>query len=199
MEKKIVVAFDFDGTITTKDTLLEFIRFSKGAMAFFLGFLLHTPYLILFKLGLYQNWKIKQRLFGYFFKGMDYKDFVKVGQDFEPILEKMIRPKALKAIRSYSEKGIPVYIISASVSEWISPWAIKEGVNHIIGTKVEISSNGKLTGNFLSRNCYGEEKVRRLLELEPNRNSYILYAYGDSKGDKELIEFADKGWYNKFK
>lgn len=57
MEKKIVVAFDFDGTITTKDTLLEFIRFSKGAMAFFLGFLLHTPYLILFKLDLYQNWK----------------------------------------------------------------------------------------------------------------------------------------------
>ena len=56
-----------------------------------------------------------------------------------------------------------------------------------------------MTGNFLSRNCYGEEKVRRLLELEPNRNSYILYAYGDSKGDKELIEFADKGWYNKFK
>ena len=87
MEKKIVVAFDFDGTITTKDTLLEFIRFSKGAMAFFLGFLLHTPYLILFKLGLYQNWKIKQRLFGYFFKGMDYKEFVKVGQDFEHLLE----------------------------------------------------------------------------------------------------------------
>lgn len=35
--------------------------------------------------------------------------------------------------------------------------------------------------------------MRRLLEIEPNRKEYILVAYGDSQGDKELLEFADRG------
>ena len=59
------------------------------------------------------------------------------------------------------------------------------------------NKNRKLTGNFSSKNCYGQEKVNRLLEKEPDRTNYILYAYGDSAGDKEIIEFADYGYYIK--
>lgn len=58
-----IYAFDFDGTLTTKDTLIEFIRFSKGRVRLFLGFLLFSPLLILMKLHLYPNWKAKQRVF----------------------------------------------------------------------------------------------------------------------------------------
>ena len=65
-----IYAFDFDGTLTTKDTLIEFIRFSKGIVRLFLGFLLFSPLLILMKLHLYPNWKAKQRVFSWFFKGM---------------------------------------------------------------------------------------------------------------------------------
>jgi phosphoserine phosphatase len=50
----------------------------------------------------------------------------------------------------------------------------------------------------LSKNCFGQEKINRLLEEFPDRRSYKLIAYGDSSGDKELIDFADKGFYNKF-
>lgn len=71
------------------------------------------------------------------------------------------------------------------------PFCIRLGVPNVIGTKVEVDSFGKLTGRFLTPNCYGQEKVCRLLEIEPNREEYILVAYGDSKGDKEMFEFAD--------
>ncbi|MDR2690839.1 MAG: hypothetical protein LBB73_00825, partial [Dysgonamonadaceae bacterium] len=54
---------------------------------------------------------------------------------------------------------------------------------------------GLLTGYFSTKNCYGREKVIRLLEKEPDRNTYTLFVYGDSRGDKELMIFADKSWY----
>ena len=60
---------DYAG-LTTKDTLLEFIRFAKGTFAFGLGFMRYTHLLVLMKLGLYPNWKTKQKVFAHFFGGM---------------------------------------------------------------------------------------------------------------------------------
>ena len=74
MTKK-VYAFDFDGTLTTKDTLLAFIRYAKGTGKTILGALLFSPILILMRLHLYPNWKAKQQVFSYFFKGMEIGDF----------------------------------------------------------------------------------------------------------------------------
>lgn len=72
---KQIVAFDFDGTITNRDTLLEFIKFAKGKTAFYLGFLLHLPWLLAMKCHLYPNWKTKQMIFSYFFKGVNLDEF----------------------------------------------------------------------------------------------------------------------------
>ncbi len=54
-------------------------------------------------------------------------------------------------------------------------------------------AHGRLTGRFSSRNCYGQEKVNRLLRVEPHRETYRLIAYGDSRGDREMLAFADEG------
>ena len=58
---------------------------------------------------------------------------------------------------------------------------------------------GVLTGRFLTKNCYGEEKVTRLLQLFPERTQYWLTAYGDSRGDFELLDFANESYYRPFK
>ena len=70
-----VYAFDFDGTITTKDTFIEFIRFAKGDISTFAGFMLYAPILAMMKLKLYPNWKAKQQLFAHFFKGTNTEVF----------------------------------------------------------------------------------------------------------------------------
>jgi HAD superfamily hydrolase (TIGR01490 family) len=199
MEKRIIAAFDFDGTITTKDTLLEFIKFVKGNQAFYVGFIRYAPFIIAYKLKLYPNWKAKQKIFNHFFGGLKYHDFCLEGEKFSVRLDSMIRPKALEAINEHLKNKNTIYIISASITEWISPFCKKIGITNTLGTEIEVDDQGILTGKFLSSNCYGPEKVNRLLEKEPDRDSYTLYAYGDSKGDKNLIEFADMGWYNKFK
>ena len=194
-----IVAFDFDGTITKKDTLLEFIKFTKGKAAFFKGFLLYSPWLIAYKLKLYPNWKAKQKVFTHFFTGMDKSDFDTLCENF--YLKKgkeLVRSDAYKCISEYIEKGSIIVIISASIENWVLPFAKALGIFHILCTEIKTDSNGKLTGNFQTANCYGQEKVNRLLSLFPCRESYELIAYGDSHGDKKLLAFADKGYYKKF-
>ncbi len=60
---KRLYAFDFDGTLTTADTLLVFIRYACGTWRFVWGFLVHSPLLVLMKLKLYPNYRAKQRIF----------------------------------------------------------------------------------------------------------------------------------------
>ena len=199
MTKEIIAVFDFDGTITKKDTLLEFIKFSKGKKSFYLGFFLFSPLLVAMKLKLYPNWKAKQKIFSYFYKGVKIEQFNDWGNRFSAKINKIVRPKALETIQIHKEKGNKIVIISASIENWILQWAEKVNVNMVLATKIEINKKGLLTGQFLTKNCYGQEKVNRLLKVFPYRNDYKLVVYGDSRGDKELIDFADEGFYNKFK
>jgi HAD superfamily hydrolase (TIGR01490 family) len=194
-----IAVFDFDGTIIRKDTLLEFIKFSKGKRQFYFGFLLFSPLLVAMKLKLYPNWKAKQKLFSYFYKGVSIKQFNEWGYGFSAEIDKIVRPKATETIKSHKEKGDKIIIISASIENWIKPWAEKSGVEIVLATKIETDKNGLLTGKFLTKNCYGQEKVNLLLEMFPDRKNYKFIANGDSRGDKELINFADEGFYNKFK
>ncbi len=192
-------AFDFDGTITTKDTFIAFIRFVKGDLRTFLGLLLYAPILIMMKLKLYPNWKAKQQLFTYFFKGMNIKEFKLKCNEFARHNKTLIRPLALIEIQKALKEGEKVIIITASIDMWVRPFFSELDKDiRIIGTKIE-EKEGKVTGHLITRNCYGAEKVNRLKEIMPNRNSYELISYGDSRGDKELLEYADKGYFKPFR
>ncbi len=186
-----VYAFDFDGTLTTSDTLLAFIRYAKGMPTFVCGFLRYAHLLILMKLKLYPNWKAKQQIFSYFFKGMDQETFDSLCQQFAAENRQLLRPNGIKQIEQAKADDADVLIVSASIDNWVQPFF--QHVN-VLGTQIEVK-NGNLTGRFLTKNCYGQEKVNRILALYPDRNTYYLIAYGDSRGDKELLAFADEAHF----
>ena len=192
MEKssnRTIAVFDFDGTITTKDTLLLFIRFARGTKKFLLGMLLYSPLIIMMMLKLYPNWKCKEKVFSYFFRGMPYEEFKRLGEDFgKKFCNIIIRPSMKKRLLWHLKQGHKVYVISASIEEWVKPFFRTLDNVTVLATKVKPDLCG-----FASNNCYGQEKVNRLLEMEPKRNTYTLYAYGDSQGDKEMLAFADNG------
>jgi HAD superfamily hydrolase (TIGR01490 family) len=195
---KQIVAFDFDGTLTTKDTLIEFIRYACGTRAFLFGFLRYAHLLVLMKLGLYPNWKAKQKVFAYFFEGMKIEEFDGLCQRFAKDNQHLLRPKGIEAIQQALDKGAEVLIVSASIDNWVRPFFNTEETLCGVGTQIEIK-DGLLTGRFLTKNCYGQEKVNRILALYPNRSEYHLTAYGDSRGDKELLAFADESDYKPFR
>lgn len=192
MQKRSIAAFDFDGTLTCKDTFLEFIAFVFGRKKLYLSLALFSPILLLMKLGLYPNWKAKQLIYSWLFKGMDYDYFCNLGESFSEEIKKMKNEEGMNLLQRQKQAEADIYIITASVEEWVKPFCQLLNVKGVIGTKVEVDNNGFLTGRFLTQNCYGQEKVNRLIIVEPERNSYSLFACGDSKGDRELLKFADK-------
>ena len=185
---KQLFAFDFDGTLTTRDTLIAFIRYACGTPRFLLGFLLHAPLLVLMKLRLYSNGKAKQRLFAWFFRGMPIETFDALCQSFALSHRHLLRPETVRLLQQALSEGSEVLVVSASIDNWVQPFFPTVTV---LGTQIEVI-DGRLTGRFLTPNCYGQEKVRRILALHPVRSSYRLTAYGDSRGDRELLAFADE-------
>lgn len=202
MKKKLWL-FDFDGTVTTADTLLAFIRYVCGTMHFLAGFALFSPLLVLMKLHLYPNYRAKQRLFAWFFKGMAEADFDARCRAFAADSKHLLRPEAVRFMRRCMNNGGQLCIVSASIDNWVRPFFrdIAGGTQHpliVIGTQIEIK-DGVLTGRFLTENCYGAEKVRRVEALFPDRNDYYITAFGDSRGDKELLDYADERHYRPFR
>lgn len=197
MEKQTIAAFDFDGTITKKDTLIEFIRFSHGNARFLAGFAVLLPVLLLFKTKLIANYKAKQIVFAWFYKGWTIERFNYQCHQFIAKIDGMLNPDAIRTIDLYKKLGVKMIIVTASIENWVQPWAKSRGIETVLGTIIELE-NGVITGRFLSQNCYGQEKVNRILQLHPERTTYILEAYGDSRGDKELLAFADSGYFRKF-
>lgn len=186
-----IAFFDFDGTITTKDTLFQFIRFSKGNFKFYMGLLLLLPVLLAFKAGFLPNWRAKEILFTWFFKGISEAEINKLGNGFaSQIIPTLIRPEAEEALAFHKDKGSRIVVVTASFSIWVRPWCDSKQIE-LIATECEIQQ-GKLTGLIQEKNCNGKEKVIRIRERFDLEQFDRIYAYGDSKADLEMLNLADE-------
>ncbi len=194
-----LVLFDFDGTLTRKDTFVEFIKFCKGRYYFMFGVLCLSPVLVAYKLKLIPNWRAKEILFGFFFKGISQLEFQSKGKEFaSKVLPSLIRASTEKCIAQYKSLGHRMVIVTASAEEWIWPWAEQMGINQIISTKWEVSSTYTLTGRIEGSNCYGLEKRIRV-ENEINLSKFeSIIVYGDTSGDKEMLELGTTKFYKHF-
>lgn len=193
-----IAFFDFDGTVTKKDTLLEFIRFSKGNARFSLGFLLNSPWLIAYKLKLISNQRAKERILTFFFGKCPRDRFNDYCARFSSTaLPRLIRPKALEEITRLQAAGTEVVIVSASPEDWIRSWATSRETA-LLATKLQ-QSGDRLTGRIEGINCHGEEKVCRI-RAAYNLDEYSkIYAYGDSKGDRPMLALAHIRFYRPFR
>jgi HAD superfamily hydrolase (TIGR01490 family) len=195
---QIIAFFDFDGTITTKDTLLEFIKFSKGHLRFYIGFAVNSPWLIAFKLKLIPNQTAKERILSWFFRDADCTAFQKTCDQFaSDILPGLLRPKAMEEIRLLRQKNATIVIVSASPENWIRPWTGSVSVK-LIATRLA-TKDETLTGRILGRNCHGVEKVRRIKEEYQLQDYTSICAYGDSSGDRPMLQLAHSSFYKPFR
>lgn len=196
-QKLTLALFDFDGTITKNDSMIKFIRFAAGDFKFLVGFTVLLPVLISYKLKLMSNHKAKEIVLCYFFKGWSEAKFVKMASEYSlNHIKKILRPEAVKKINWHRQNGHKVVVISASLECWLRPWCEANDLE-LIATKFEIK-NGRISGKYLGKNCYGIEKANRIKELYDLSKYNKIYAYGDSKGDKEMLALADERFYKPF-
>lgn len=191
---KEIAFFDFDGTITTNDSLLKFIRFSKGNINFIMGLLILSPMLVLYLLKIIPNHKAKQYVLAWYFKGMPREQFLALAQAYSlGQIKKILRPEAMQRIAWHQKQGHQVVIVSASIDCWLKPWCDQHQLE-LIATQFDTREK-LINGLFLSPNCYGPEKVNRI-KATYNLDTYKkIYAYGDSKGDREMLALADEAFY----
>jgi HAD superfamily hydrolase (TIGR01490 family) len=193
-----LVLFDFDGTITTKDTLAEFMIFYHGKLRYVAGLALLSPFIAAYIFKLMPNWKSKQYFLAHFLKNQSLEIFEKRCREFsEKHLPALIRPGALEAIRQYKKNGATIAVVSASAENWVKPWCDQNGIL-CLSTKLEVKDN-KITGKILGKNCHGPEKVCRIKDKFDLSQFSEVIAYGDTSGDKEMLALAHKSHYKPFR
>jgi HAD superfamily hydrolase (TIGR01490 family) len=195
---KTIAFFDFDGTITTKDSLAEFIKYSVGKKSYYLGLVLQSPMLVAFKLKLMANDRAKSQFLRYYFGKYTKDEFNQKAKDYSlNHLDKIVKKEALKKIEFHKQNSHKVVIVSASMRCWVEPWASREDID-LISTKLRFDDD-KFSGEFDGDNCYGKVKEIKIKEMFDLDSYDKIYAYGDSRGDKEMLALADESHYKPFR
>lgn len=195
--KPSIAFFDFDGTITSRDTLFGIIRYQKGALALYAGMGLLLPALVLFRLKLVSSHTMKQLVLRLFFRGTPEAAFRERCAAFcREALPQLLRAGALKAIQEHQAAGHRVVVVTASAQDWVAPWCAANGLE-CIGTRLEVLE-GRITGRIQGHNCNGYEKVRRICQQIHLPGFGDIYAYGDSSGDRAMLGMATHAYFRKF-
>lgn len=196
--KAKIAIFDFDGTITSKDTFIDFLRFAKGNTKFFIGIIILIPVVVGYYLNLLNNESLKRIFIKYYLSNLTKQEYFDIAEDYAEIrLPRLIKIEAIKKIYWHKWRKHDVVIISASVKDWIKSWTDSHGIR-LIANELEFKDNS-ITGNLSGRNCDGMEKVKKLTKKFNLTEYKYIFAYGNSKGDKEMLELADEKFYRCFK
>ena len=190
--------FDFDGTISNDDSFRGFIIYYCGYGKFLLGSIILSPIYLLYILGMVKNNFMKERAISFFFKNESITDLWKKGKQYSSDkIDNMVRDKAKEKIKWHQSRGDKILVVSASANIWLESWCLKNNID-LIATELE-EIDGKITGKLINGNCFGNEKVVRVKKKVNIKDYEEIFAYGDSRGDKELLDFADKPYYKPFR
>ncbi|QTV04586.1 HAD-IB family phosphatase [Faecalibacter bovis] len=188
--------FDFDGTLTKKDSLFDFLKFCSPS-EYRKIFILFIPLFIFSKLKILDPGKVKEKFISSILKGKSYFEINLLAQNyFKAKYPDLIYTKAddyIKSVSNYHDK----FIVSASVDFWLQPFADYYQMG-LICTKAEFDDQGFFTGKFASPNCNKKEKKNRI-EKEIDLTLYDeVFAFGDTSGDKAMFEIASKSFFKHF-
>jgi phosphatidylglycerophosphatase C len=194
MTDRIVAAFDFDGTITTSDSFRHFVRYAIGTPRFSWSGLRALPWIVAMKAGLISRGDAKAK-FAWFALGPAGADSLDaIARRFvESDLPRIVRPEMLERVRAHRARGHEVVLVSASPSLYLEKWAAAAGFDAVLATRLAFE-RGVFTGRLDGENCWGPQKVVRLRAWWGDRPPGQLFAYGDSRGDREMAALANQAW-----
>ena len=200
-ELPVIAAFDFDGTLTRRDTLMPFLKRGMGWPRFLLALLKCSPWLLAYALRLVRNDVAKQKLMLATLKGRSTRDMEDwaarwLAHDFPGELQDW----TLAQLAQHQQAGHCCVMVSASPDIYLGRVAKQLGFDALICTEMAVEG-GSLTGYMRTLNCHGEQKVLRLQAWMLERfgaefaNAVTIHAYGDTAGDKPMLRMAGQAWY----
>lgn len=193
---KKLYCFDFDGTLTKRDTMFMFLKF-HNSKKFTLKFILYTPLFILLKLKLVSAEEVKKRFINSILGGESKETLEKSSHNFfNQNKDSILRKNALDFIQKIDRNQTTCFLVSASLDIWLKPFSDYLNMN-LLCTEAEYK-NEIFTGNFSTKNCNGIEKVNRIKEAIKNTKFDKTVAFGDTSGDKEMLSWVDESHFQFF-
>ena len=194
-----MVAFDFDGTITTKDTFALFLRYWAGTAKWALNLIRLLPVFILYGLRIIDRNSVKRHVVRRFFKNKSHAELESKAQKFaREIIPGLIRDGALETLKNKNKPPYTLYIVSASITPYLREWAKSQEITHVIATNLEVV-NDRLTGEIDGENCWGPGKMAKISSELAEIPYIIEEAYGDSRGDREMLDAAHVSYWQPFR
>lgn len=195
-EARPVAFFDFDGTLTTGDTLMPFLKYVVGTPKYYAKLALVSPVLIAYFSKLLRNDIAKRIVLKQYLAGYNIDALFELGQRFsEEVIPTMLRPEGMERLRWHQDQGHECVLVSASLDVYLNAWASGEWkFSELICTELEVDRNGNVHGGIRGLNCYGEEKLRRIESWRGQRILLETFAYGDTDGDLPMINSATHGF-----
>ncbi len=188
--------FDFDGTLTNKDTMFLFLRF-YNRKKYTQQFLKFIPVFTLLKLKLVKPETVKKSFIASILKGETKENLALESQKFfDEYYPEIIRENALDFINAIDFTKTTCFMVTASLDIWTKPFADQFNMK-LLATRAEYK-NGIFTGNFIGKNCNGKEKVNRIKKELPKVKYDKSIAFGDSTGDLPMLNWADESHYRFF-
>lgn len=186
--------FDFDGTITLKDTFVPFVRFAMRPRRMPIATARFLPVGIGYKLGWVSAAQARPVLVRLALGGEQSARVADLGVSYAlTVLPGVVRRQAMDRIKWHRDQGDVVVVVSGSLYTYLSHWCRPLGVD-LICTQLE-ESNGALTGRYVGGDCIGAEKVKRIRERYDLDAYPVIYAYGDTEDDREMLALANKKYY----
>lgn len=195
--KHVLSAFDFDGTLTYHDSFVPFLRFAYGNRLFAMRLLRMIPATLSYLTGRISRNDLKEKLIAVYLTGAKEAWVKERAEAFCHVSwQRLMRPLGLTSVANQLEQGATVTICSASPELVLAPFAKKLGIG-LIGTRLA-SVDGVLTGQIEGTNCRCEQKVIRLEAQYGPLNQYILRAWGDTRGDEQMLGAAQEPHWREF-
>lgn len=194
---KVLSVFDFDGTLTRRDSFVPFLLFAFGWKAFASRALRMMPACIRYLGKGMSRDELKAVLVATFLTGVEEAWVKCKAVEFRRAFwVRLMRPSGLQSVAAELASGAQVTICSASPRIVLMPFAEKLGIN-LIATELEVV-DGKLTGAISGSNCRCEMKVLRLESVYGPLDKFRLRAWGDTRGDHELLAAAQEPHWRHF-
>jgi len=194
-----IIAFDFDGTITTADTFALFLRYWAGTPRWLFNLLKLLPIFIAYTVKIIDRNKVKEHVVRTFFKGADEELLNKRATQFaREVIPDLIRPEALKTLKQKNNPPYTLCIVSASINHYLDIWANDNGIDNVIATNLNVV-NGRLTGALSGPNCWGPGKMAKIAAEMAQKPYEIVEAYGDTRGDREMLHAAQASFFKPFR
>jgi phosphatidylglycerophosphatase C len=193
-----IVAFDFDGTLTTKDSFTGFLAWRVGSSRYAAGVAAMAPALAAYLLHRDRG-RLKAAAVRQFLAGLSRDELDASARHYAEIhARKLLRPDAVRAWKRWQAQGAQLVIVTASPEPVVAPFARGLGCDLLLGTRLEFDAMDRLTGRLDGPNCRAEEKVRRLKAVFGD-DVHLEAAYGDTSGDHAMLKLADEAGFRVFK